>query len=89
MSAQLSIFDTDILCGYCNNDPGPKENNTWHWAGFFDADTQQYVCNKCKVHHYGIKAKTEHAGMYSEIPVIVETERIKKDFINNHKKSKK
>ncbi len=71
MSQQLSIFSTGILCWHCNNDPGTKESNAYHWNGFFDQDEKIKVCNLCKTHHYNFKLKGTNAGKYSEIPVFV------------------
>ena len=78
MSEQLSIFASGICCAHCKNDPGVSFRNGYQWDGFFDADTQQYVCRKCKQYHYTEKRKTEFAGMYSEVPVVVEQEKYKK-----------
>ena len=78
MSEQLNLFRSGIHCQRCGNDPGVKVGNGAQWDGFFDGDTHDYVCRSCRLLHYHDKAKTDKAGMYSEMPVVVELEMRKR-----------
>jgi hypothetical protein len=57
-----------MKCTYCHTNPGTKKTGVW--CGFRDADTGDLVCWGCQPKHYLAKAKTEFAGMYSELPVM-------------------
>ena len=65
---QLNLF-SDKICSNCKKNPGCDEENNLRWNGFYDRDTNEYVCNNCKKLHYQKKFKTEFAGLYTEFPV--------------------
>jgi hypothetical protein len=59
-----------VLCSYCNTDPGLKPGSETIWNGFFDKDTNQNVCWKCKRDHYARKFMNSGTkGLYSEFPI--------------------
>ncbi len=78
MSTQLTIFHTGIGCWHCGLDPGWQEANSALWAGFFDTDLDLFCCNKCKHTHYTKKKESEWSGCYSETPVVIETELLRR-----------
>lgn len=59
---------TGIICDHCGSNPGTNRLGVV-WRGFFDMETKEHCCNKCRTLHYQKKAKTEHKGLYSEFPV--------------------
>lgn len=76
---QLNLFATGIVCECCHEDPGRGKNPSL-WNGFYDQDTNQYICTNCKPAHYIAKAQTEHKGLYSEVPVVVKTWQINQEI---------
>ena len=70
-------IETGTRCTHCGIDAGVKPDNEGLWAGFYDADTHEYVCMPCRRPHYALKAKGKFAGQYSELPVIPAQERLK------------
>lgn len=68
MRAQLSIFQ-DISCAHCGTVDQGSEGDKY--PGFWDADTKQFCCNKCKEMHYQRKdLMAGMRGLYSEMPVM-------------------
>lgn len=67
---QITLFDTGIKCSHCNTDPGIGTNGNL-FDGFFDSDTKQNVCWACRETHYKQKGAGEHAGKYSETPLMI------------------
>lgn len=73
-TVQLNLFMTGITCCYCLKDPGRNPQNGNLWNGILDKDTRQHVCWSClKTTHYRLKWQTEFKGLYSEFPVMVNT----------------
>ena len=68
-----TLFATGVICSCCGCDAGPSKKNENLWNGIFDVDTQSYVCTPCKPLHY----KNKKEKTYSEIPVIIEQEKLK------------
>lgn len=75
---------TGINCDHCGKDPGYKAGSEYAWNGFKDANTGEFVCFSCRRPHYAKKQKTEHRGVYQELPVNVESTLL----IMNYKKRK-
>lgn len=70
MINEMILFEA--FCHYCKKNPGLRPKSDVQWLGFLDADTQQYVCLKCKERHYTAKFRNpELIGLYSEMPVII------------------
>ena len=67
-----------MICAHCKTNPGQKPNGLFR--GFRDADTGELVCSHCRTLHYQRKAKTEHAGKYSEVPVMGEAVQLAISF---------
>lgn len=67
-----------MICSYCRKDPGTKPNGLL--KGFRDQDTGQIVCSQCRNLHYMQKGKGEHAGKYSEVPVMAEAPQLTLNF---------
>lgn len=83
---QLNIFtNIDIVCSHCGKDPGTHPNSPGHLYGFRDADTDEVCCTPCRPAHYRKKAKTRHRGQYSEVPIVIATERAIREFSNKIK----
>lgn len=79
MPEQLTIFDTGIKCDHCKTDPGAKkEINSVVWNGFRDLDNGKRVCFKCKERHYHEKSLTDKKYLYSEVPIVIPSELLKK-----------
>lgn len=77
---QLNIFSTDILCSLCRGDPGFKNNNPELWNGFYDLDTGDRVCIHCKTKHYQQKNSGPKKNLYSELPIVIATEKLKQSI---------
>lgn len=67
---QLTLFDTGEACSICNTDPGIGANGIL-FNGFYDADTGEKVCWKCRDKHYEIKNRGPYANRYSEMPLVI------------------
>lgn len=61
-------------CHYCKEPLVPKLPNKAIYIGFRDGDMNVNVCGICKPYHYKAKAKTEHRGKFTEMPIMVEAE---------------
>jgi len=75
------IKDKPKRCAYCKRNPGAKEYNPALWNGFYDKDTNQFVCLappktglSCRARHYRRKAKTKFRGQYTEFPVVMDVQ---------------
>lgn len=66
---------TNKICDYCKTDPGLKPGSDHLWNGLLDKDTNQLVCMDCRKKHYREKSKTEFAGLYTEFPVSLKTNK--------------
>ena len=67
-----------MTCTHCGKNPGVKPSGLF--KGFRDADTGELVCWPCRPLHYQRKAKTAHAGKYSEVPVMGEAVQLMLTF---------
>lgn len=67
---QLTLFDTGEACTICHTDPGIGPNGIL-FNGFYDQDTGDRVCWKCREKHYELKNMGPHAHKYSELPLVV------------------
>ena len=52
---QYNLF-SELICDYCNTNPGSKPHSKALWNGFLDEDTGQHVCFRCRDEHYAQKA---------------------------------
>lgn len=60
-----------MKCDYCKKEIKPKNKNGIVGSGFYDKDTKQNVCWRCREQHYLVKSKTEYANLYTEFPIII------------------
>ena len=71
MSTFSEVTERELICDYCGNNPGADPRNEILWHGFLDGDTNQFVCNNCKSHHYNEKRIQLNGHMtYSELPLL-------------------
>jgi DNA-directed RNA polymerase subunit RPC12/RpoP len=66
----MNLF-TDLKCAYCQKEFVPSQKNPYIASGFRDQDTGQHVCTNCKTKHYQQKALNGMAGLYSEVPFLL------------------
>lgn len=64
-----NIEPGEKICDHCKKNPGPDPRNKILWNGFYDKDTDQLVCWKCRIIHYRKKWKTKFKYLYTEFPV--------------------
>lgn len=73
------ITEGKKFCNYCKKNPGTKSDKPHIWLGFYDKDTDQFVCWNCRDRHYKRKARTKFRFRYTEFPVIIKKEGSKRD----------